>query len=151
MDERRIKITGRRTVMATLAWGLFRALPAAAAAGKGAAPIDMTATMLKTAGGLALIIGLILVAVWFLRRFGGAGNYRGAGSIIRTLDTKMLGPRKYVTLLEIGSRTLALGVTEQSISLLAEMAEGEIPAREKATAAPGFADILKKFTPKGKD
>jgi len=119
-----------------------------------AAPVDMTTTMLKTAGALALIIGLILVAVWLARRFGGPGLRGGAmTSLIKVLDTRMLGPKKYVTVLKIGGRTLAVGVTEQKITLLCEMAADDLPVEETQGpgATPAFADILKKLAPGGKN
>ena len=110
--------------------------------------IDMTVTMLKTAGALAAVIGLMLVALWLLRRFGGARFGAGsAGSLIRVLDTRMLGPRRYVSVLRVGGRTLAVGVTEQNITLLAELAADDLDGKAADEPAPaGFAEALARIT-----
>ncbi len=144
--------TPRKAVSAGLAIVFFTPsiVIAAETATKGEDPINMTVTMFKTAGGLALIIGLILTAVWLLRRFGGQVTRGGTrNSIIRILDTRMLGQKKYLSVISIGSRTLAVGVTEQSITLLAEIVPEDIPARETIPATQTFADVFKNLTRAG--
>ncbi len=123
------------------------ASPVLAADGADAGGIDMTMTMLRTAGALAMIIGMLLAAVWFLRRFGGARFGGGMGSMIQVMDTRMIGPRRYVTVLRVGGRTLAVGVTEQNMTLLAELSDEDLTSNDPGgTAPPGFAEALGKIT-----
>jgi len=131
-----------------MAAAALTASPVLAADAADAGGIDMTMTMLRTAGALAMIIGMLLAAVWFLRRFGGARfGSGGMGSMIQVMDTRMIGPRRYVTVLRVGGRTLAVGVTEQNMTLLAELSDEDLTRNDSGEAAPpGFADVLGKIT-----
>jgi len=82
---------------------------------------SMTMVMMKMIGALALVVGLmVLLAIW-LRRMGLARQTRGQGSIIQLIDSKMIAPKKYVAVVRIGEKTLALGISDQHITMLDQL------------------------------
>jgi flagellar biogenesis protein FliO len=101
----------------------------------------------KLIGGLTLVVLLAWGGVYLLRRLGLAQPVGATGGPIRLGQRVHLGPKKLICLVEIGDRTLALGVTEQSISILAEWRAGELPVQSPGQGEPrpvtGFAAQLR--------
>jgi flagellar biogenesis protein FliO len=68
-------------------------------------------------------------------------------SHIQVLDRTYLAPKKAVYVLKIGSRSLAVGVTENQITPLAELDTEETnlayPASLPSDGTPSFANLLK--------
>ncbi|MFN0087974.1 MAG: flagellar biosynthetic protein FliO, partial [Blastocatellia bacterium] len=75
----------------------------------------------RTLGALIFIVGLIAAAAWGLRRIGGTN--RGGPSEERpemaVLGTISLGDRRSLSAVRFGERILLLGMTAQSVTLLA--------------------------------
>jgi len=86
---------------------------------------------------LLLILAVILLGFWMLRRFGpkmGIGP-GGRGGLLRLVAQLGLGPRKSVVVVRFLNRDLVLGVTDQAITLLTE-----VPTTHESPKA--FADTL---------
>lgn len=82
---------------------------------------SLLSTTLVTAAYLCLILGVIFLAVWLLRRFGPAGIAKPKGSENpRLLGRLMLGAKQSVCVVRFKGRDLVLGVTEQRVNLLTE-------------------------------
>ncbi|WP_155887627.1 flagellar biosynthetic protein FliO [Paucidesulfovibrio longus] len=82
---------------------------------------SLLGTTLVTAAYLCLILGVIFLAVWLLRRYGPASVSRTKGpDNPRLIGRLMLGPKQSVCVVRVHERNLILGVTEQRINLLAE-------------------------------
>jgi flagellar protein FliO/FliZ len=75
----------------------------------------------RTVFSLAVVVGLLLV----LARVAGR-RYRGGSSALRVVQRQSLSRGSAVTIVEVGGRTLVLGVTEQQVQVLAELAPGEL-------------------------
>lgn len=103
--------------------------------------------IVKLIGGLTLVVLLAWGGVYLLRRLGLAQPVGATGGPIRLGQRVYLGPKKLICLVEIGDRTLALGVTEQSIATLAEWRAGELPVPSPGQGEPrpvtGFAAQLR--------
>ncbi|MGE5484279.1 MAG: flagellar biosynthetic protein FliO [Ignavibacteriales bacterium] len=77
---------------------------------------------------LVVVAGLAYVAARFL----GARAMRfSQGRAIRLLEMVSLGPRKHACIVSVGDRAFLLGVTDQSVSKIAE-----IPSQEVASLWP---------------
>lgn len=82
---------------------------------------SLLSTTLVTAAYLCLILGVIFLAVWLLRRYGPAAIARTKGpDNPRLIGRLMLGPKQSVCVVRVHERNLVLGVTEDRINLLAE-------------------------------
>lgn len=115
---------------------------------------DLFSTGLKSFGLLALMIGGLLLLLYFMRR-GAAGRRTlfGGTDIIRILATKALSPKNYITIVEVGDKVLTLGVTPERISCLDKTLARDFHegmAQEANTSESGsFSRRLKAMTGSG--
>ena len=95
--------------------------------------------------GLALVLGILAVSVWLLKRF--SSPIRGSG-FLRVLGVTAVGPREKVVLLEVGEKVLMLGVTSNNVRTLHVFERSELPlvpapaASPATTLAASFANRL---------
>lgn len=78
--------------------------------------------LIRTVGALLLIVGLIVAAGWGLRRMGGArfGATGEDSPELTVLSSVGLGERRSLAVVRFASRTLLIGATAQTITLLAD-------------------------------
>ncbi len=88
--------------------------------------------------GLALVLGLIVLASWTLKRFGAGAT--SSVSAIKVLTAASVGPRERVVLVEISDTWLVLGVAPGRVSALHQLPRQALPAPEPG--AQGFAKWL---------
>jgi len=96
------------------------------------------------------VVALIPAALWALKRL--QGGAPGTGRIVTVVGGLALGPRERIAVVAADGRRWMLGVTAQSISLLAELErgaprDGTAPAEAPAPPAPsaGFARVLERM------
>lgn len=94
--------------------------------------------------GLALVVALILVAAWAMRRM--VPGAAGGQSALRIVAALPLGPRERLLLVDVAGQQLLLGVTAQQINALHRFDEplalpaqhgGEFATRLREMLAPG--------------
>nr|WP_290447266.1 flagellar biosynthetic protein FliO [Pseudomonas sp. 21LCFQ010] len=98
--------------------------------------------------GLLLVIGLIFVLAWVMRRAQSvaAGNQQ----VIELVGSRALGPRDRLVLVQVGKEQILLGITPGRITPLHVLNENvQVPVREPAT--PEFAQRLLELMGKDKD
>jgi flagellar protein FliO/FliZ len=153
-----------------LSWAVMAADPATPAAATAAAPVTAPVAvpqvssalgagvggqLLQLVLGLLLVVGLIFVLAWLMRRVqrtGPAGN-----QVIELVGSRALGPRDRLVLVQVGNEQVLLGVSPGSITALHVMNEPvQVPETQNTT--PEFARRLmevlgnKGITPRaGKD
>jgi len=82
---------------------------------------------------LVAVLGLIWVTMWVARRVL-KGRIAGRGeSGLRVRERLFLAPKKSIEVVSVGERVLVLGVTENHISMLTELAPGDLPDPANAT------------------
>ncbi|MFZ5776200.1 MAG: flagellar biosynthetic protein FliO [Thermodesulfobacteriota bacterium] len=109
--------------------------------------ISLATALIKTLGSLAVVLGLLFLFLLLLKKLGLSRPAASREGLIRVLDIQPLSPKKQVAILELAGEYVAIGVTDQQISLLATL-----PANDRlraATAAtqpppPPFAAALAK-------
>ena len=87
-------------------------------------PAETTSLLLaifKVFGSLLVVVGLMFLLLYFIKRTGLGSGLGGSGSAITILETRMVAPKKYITIVEIAGHCLALGITDQAINLLTEL------------------------------
>ncbi len=80
------------------------------------APTGAGTHLFNVALGLVLIVILILVLAWFLRRFGQGGGFNSKS--MRILATLPLGARERLLVVDVGGQQILLGVTPSEITSL---------------------------------
>lgn len=135
----------------TLLLALF--LPFAASA---AEPAAQTAAPLASAGmggqlvqlllGLLLVIGLIFMLAWVMRRV--QQIVPRGGQVIKVVATQALGPRDRLVLVQVGDEQILLGLTPGNITALHALKE-PVHVADTEPASSEFAQRLMELL--GKD
>ncbi|HSR35656.1 MAG TPA: flagellar biosynthetic protein FliO [Desulfurivibrionaceae bacterium] len=99
----------------------------------GAGSFSLATAILKAIGALLLILGLMLLMAKLFRKLGTGLGAMGQGAMINILETRMLGPKKQVSVIEVGGEVLVVGVTDQQITLISRLDD---PSRLLRPAAP---------------
>jgi flagellar protein FliO/FliZ len=100
-------------------------------------------SVLQFALGLALVLGLIVAAGWFAKRFqlGPA-----ASGLVKVISGAAVGQRERVVVVEVGDTWMVLGVAPGRVTALHTMPRGTLPAgpQSQPLGGPGgFAGWLK--------
>ncbi|AZF06570.1 flagellar biosynthetic protein FliO [Pseudomonas sp. R5-89-07] len=133
--------------------GLMLALPlsalaaepvaqAAAAPAVGSVGGQLTQLML----GLLLVVGLIFVLAWLMRRVQRIGP--GNAQVIEMIGSRALGPRDRLVLVQVGEEQILLGLTPGRITPL-HVLKTPVDAAKTEAATPEFAQRLMELL--GKD
>lgn len=136
--------------------GVVLALPSAVMAAEPVAAVAAPAVGSSVAGqltqlvlGLLLVLGLIFLLAWLLRRVQQAGP-AGKGQVIELIGSRALGPRDRLVLVQVGNEQVLLGLTPGTITALHVLKEPvQVPSTEQAT--PEFAQRLMELLGKDKD
>lgn len=80
-----------------------------------------TALLFRSSLSLAVVIGLLALLSWALKRGMARGGRFGARSIMAVETALPLGERRSVAILAVEGRRFLLGLAPNSVSLLAEM------------------------------
>jgi len=112
--------------------------------------VALLMAIVKVAGSLIVVVGLMLLAVHLIKKIGIGRGSGGDGRMIDVLDTRMIAPKKYVAVVQIAGKCVALGITDQQINLLTRV-ENAHPRQEDvppggASAADdsSFAKVFKR-------
>ena len=134
-------------------FALFLSLPlmamAAEPAGKATTPMagsDIAGQLGQLLLGLLLVIGLIFLLAWLLRRVQQL-NPRG-GQVIKLLSSQALGPRDRLVLVQVGNEQILLGLSAGRITPLHVLKE-PVHLADAEPATPEFAQRLMELL--GKD
>ena len=103
----------------------------------------------KLGMGLGLVVVLAWGAVFLLRKSGVGQQFGRIGKTVRIAERTYLSPKKAIYLVEIGDRTLALGVTEENISTLSEWQAGELELVASPVPGGAFATQFKNLLKQG--
>ena len=85
------------------------------------AGVDVGLAGLKMAAALFIILALIFLGYYLLRRFGARAGLSFGGGKMNVVATMGLGPGKSVVVVRFLNKYLVLGVTEARINKLMEM------------------------------
>jgi len=112
--------------------------------------LSLTTAIFKTLGSLIVVVGLMLLLLFWVRKIGLVRGGSRQEPLITVLDSQMLAPKKQVSVLEVAGSYLVIGLTEQQITLLATLAPSDrlaAAAHSRETLPPlpaSFAAMLNK-------
>lgn len=105
--------------------------------------VNTVEVLLRLVSSLAVVLGLVGVATWALRRSGGLRRLGGLGRTddglkVQVVDRVGVAKGATVALVRVGGRALVVGATEREITLLAEAPElaTRLELEEAARSAP---------------
>ncbi len=83
--------------------------------------LDMGLAGVKMASALFIILGVIFLGFYLLKRYGHkAGLGMGSSNRLKLMDILNVGPKKSIVVVRFLNKDLVLGVTDSRINLLAE-------------------------------
>ncbi|TLG91166.1 flagellar biosynthetic protein FliO [Pseudomonas edaphica] len=135
--------------------GLFLALPLSSLAAEPVAQVAAAAPVVsggiggqltQLVLGLLLVVGLIFVLAWLMRRVQRIGP--GNAQVIEMIGSRALGPRDRLVLVQVGEEQILLGITPGRITPL-HVLKTPVEATRTETATPEFAQRLMELL--GKD
>ncbi len=99
---------------------------------------DLGAATVKMVVALAVTVGLFLLGAVLFRKLTGKLKLGGpAGNpLVRTLATTSIGPKQRIALVEVAGEVMALGISDESISLLTTIDDTETADRIRRMGAP---------------
>ncbi|MBA1291853.1 flagellar biosynthetic protein FliO [Pseudomonas lurida] len=124
------------------AWAAEPVAQAAAAPVVGSVGGQLTQLVL----GLLLVVGLIFVLAWLMRRVQRVGP--GNGQVIEMIGARALGPRDRLVLVQVGEEQILLGITPGRITPL-HVLKTPVNVDKTQSATPEFAQRLMELL--GKD
>jgi flagellar protein FliO/FliZ len=91
--------------------------------------------LLTTLGSLVLVIGVILLLAWLLKRMQvpAFGQQKG----LKIVSQLPVGTKERIAVIQVGEEQFLVGITSQSIQTLAKL---EKPLKEEALANTAFAN-----------
>lgn len=104
------------------------------------------ATLGKTSAALIVIIGLILLCGWLLKRF--SSQHTLQGQRLRVIASTAVGQRERVVIVEVGNTWLVLGVAAGQVSKLHELPVPPSPLPAASAAHASFASRLDHYLQK---
>ena len=112
---------------------------------------DLLTAGIQMFGALALLIGVLFLAIYLIRRLTGTNPRRyGGQELIHIVATKALAPKKYLALVEVGEAMLTLGITNDHITCLdktnLQEFKDKFPSQPPAKGDSAFARRLKTMT-----
>jgi len=120
----------------------------ASAAGSSGQEFSFFASFIKMIAALALVVGLILVIWHFSGKLmkGLPGGQQLVSKHIRLIETRYLGPKKSLLLIEVGGEYLLLASTDSTVTLIKhiDMLE-EIDVIEENPEQSRFASLLSRL------
>ena len=128
----------------TLASLLVFSAPALAAQ---SAPTQPVAGMLKMFVVLIIVLGMLILVAWLLKRF--SIQQKIPGGAIKVIAGTAVGPRERVVLVEVGETWLVVGVAPGHLSALHSMPKvDDVETAESPAPDKGFSPWLKQVLDK---
>jgi len=85
--------------------------------------LDLINTGLKTLAMLAIVIGLLVLVLYFMKRFMFPKEKTKGDLFIKVLSTLHLSPKERVAVIEISGEKIVLGVTPGNIRFLTRLSD----------------------------
>ena len=115
---------------------------------------DLISTALKMLTSLAIVLGGMFVAFYFMKKVLNRKIAASGEKLIRVLANTYIGVKKNISLVEVPGALLVIGITNDNISLLSKIEDEEILDRFRVsdgeTTQDSFSDHLHKLSKKFK-
>lgn len=101
----------------------------------------MNASLLPSLLAFVAVLAMIPVALWLVRRAQSPRAARGPLAVVAGLA---VGPRERIVVVRAADRHLLVGITGQSMALLAELEQWPADSAAPATGGSAFASLLER-------
>ena len=111
---------------------------------------DLIASAVKMLIVFGVLLGFLVISLYFIKRVMGRKDAQSKGRMIRVLANSYIGVKKSISLVEVPGAVLVLGVTNDHINLLARIDDDEairqMTAPETDQSRWSFSDHIQKMS-----
>lgn len=86
---------------------------------------DLWGAGLKTVAMLSIVVAIMIVVLFLIRRFVYAKDGNGHGGLIRVLSIHHLSPKERIGLVDVAGEKLVIGITPENITCLTRISDSE--------------------------
>ena len=98
---------------------------------------DLWGAGLKTLAMLCIVLGILILVLFVLKRFSYLKQGSGRGQLIRVLSSYHMTPKERIALIDVAGQKLVIGMTPENITCLAQINEAEVLERIEGAKPPG--------------
>jgi flagellar protein FliO/FliZ len=114
------------------------------------APGITGADVFRMLGSLALVIALLVLLLWSLRKLQGKMNSHNAGRRLQIVESLSVGTRQKIALIRVGEREVLIGISPTQINGIASWPDGTMqPADLQDSSFPFASHALDAQAPGG--
>ena len=115
------------------------------------APGISGADVFRMLGSLALVIALLVLLLWALRKLQGKMNSQNAGRRLQIVESLSVGTRQKIALIRVGEREVLVGISPTQINGIASWPDGHVqPTDFSETLVSSFSNqVLDAQAPSG--
>ena len=116
--------------------------------------ISYIPALLKMFFALAIVIGLLIAAMYVLRRYlSHSPSGSRDSSLIQIVSTRYLGPKSSILMVEVLGKVIVLGLTSDQMTVLTTIDDDHVlekmnAIRENEAPKPVLVDRLRRYTEK---
>jgi flagellar biosynthetic protein FliO len=105
---------------------------------------DIGPTLLQLAGALLLIIIIIYLSVWLMKKYSG-GKIASGGNLISIVERRHLAPKQALYLIKVGEKHLLIGASDSGLQKLSDIDDLEVRVAKPSPAlgVSRFSQALK--------
>ena len=110
---------------------------------------DIVSTAFQMLTALGIVLGGLLVAFYFMKRFLKRDIGGSKEQLIKVIASQYIGIKKNISLIEIPGSILVVGVSNDNISLLTKIEDKvvlDVLRQENSRITPSFSDHLQRLT-----
>jgi len=110
---------------------------------------DIVSTAFQMLTALGIVLGGLLVAFYFMKRFFKRDVGGSKEQLIKVIASQYIGIKKNISLVEIPGSILVVGVSNDNISLLTKIDDKvvlDVLRQETSRITPSFLDHLQRLT-----
>ncbi|MEN8257738.1 MAG: flagellar biosynthetic protein FliO [Thermodesulfobacteriota bacterium] len=95
------------------------------------APMQSMAAMGKLLVAFLIIGALMALLFKGMKKMGLGHGSPSKGGLISVLDTRMIAPKKYISVVRVAGEDLAIGISDSNLSLLCKLGPAVTPQKKK--------------------
>jgi flagellar protein FliO/FliZ len=92
--------------------------------------INLLSTGLKAMAMLCLVLGLLIVVLYLMKRFFFLGRKKEGNLFIKILTSMPLSPKQRIEVIEVMGEKIVLGVTPESIRFLTKLSDHPVNQKD---------------------
>jgi flagellar biosynthetic protein FliO len=101
---------------------------------------DLLGATLKTFTTLCVVLGLLILTLYLIKRFFYLRNSRSDEKLIKVIATSHLAPKVRIALIEIMGEKLVVGVSQENIRFLTKIEPPAQQAKDMVTVGGGIRE-----------